>query len=47
MLKMVVMVCTCCNRLADQCPFQRTLRELKADRFADIFIEEKEVPSDV
>ena len=43
MISMIVKICTCCNQLADACDFQRTLRELRADRFADIFIEEREV----
>lgn len=47
MLKMVVKVCTCHDVLEEKCHFVRTLRELKADRFAEAMLTEKEVPSDV
>jgi hypothetical protein len=45
MISMVTKICKCHEVPEDKCHFIRTLRDLRADRFADEMVEEREVPS--
>jgi hypothetical protein len=47
MIRLVETFCKCHEIPEDKCHFIRTLRELRADRFADEMTEVREVPSDV
>lgn len=44
MIKMVVKVCTHCNKLIDDCDYQQGMRAFNLDSYADIWTEEIEVP---
>lgn len=46
-MQMVVKICLCCEKPVDTCHFQRTLKELGADKFGECLVVEKEIPAEI